>query len=1165
MNQIVRENKNRYQRMNYRVRKLSLNLNTKGKIRETKRLIKIERESYINSIERKNYDEYMEQKKRIKAMEKSIKVIEKKRLEAVNEINKVEKMNNEIKKINNNIFLNNINNMVNEINNMYKNIKKDNNRIIERGTKYIEEFNRIETEKEKIKNHNIKMLKNLHNDLDNKSVIRIEYINGIVDYYTMNRANIRRIITYIKDNYVKYEFEYVDEGVGSDITTSEMMRKYIIKKIDIVKSYDNIKVKKSGSFFKYYSLIDIDLSRYGILKKFDLEYYNDNCFYHSLRNQGLNEEKLNELKIFIKGSHLSFCNIPKVCEKLNIEILLHRYRNDGRQETIKYGESKEIYNIAFYDDHYFVYDQSPFTSYSLENYYDIKHIPNYNIIYRRRQRGKKFIYTRDVSRRINSLSMVKLLIDINTKLDNDKKILKKIKCDSDMMQTSYYNKVNNDFDLTDGNSDCKEYIFNAKSDDLIKNNITCFFDFEATTNEDIHKAYMVCYSFENDERVHCLNGYDENLCRKFLFDVTDKININQTLVLIAHNMRYDLSFISKYLYSINEIRSGNNIISVSGYFNKKKIILKDSYCMITAKLSSFPNMFNIKDVKKEVIDYSMYNDNVKSYYNDNKKLYNIEEMSEKYFNNITNTNNKELKEEFKRNIINWKLDRNGMFDIISYARKYCEQDVLILKSGYITFGKWIRELLNININNFYTISSVADYHLKKSGCYDGVYMLGGICRKFIANTVVGGRTMISNNTKKRFGRFDDLINNREKINNNSDVFKYLKKALSDFDGVSLYPSSMVTINGFIKGKPKSFDSTMTYKKLQKKSYYFVEILVTENNVNRSFPLTSITNNGVRKFTNEIVNTKLCVDKIQLEDLIEHHKIKFNIIRGYFFNDGFNDKVIKVMTNLFENRKKLKKEGNKAEIIFKLIMNGSYGKSIMKENDHIIKYFNSEDEGIKYMIRNYNNVIEGRKLLNDRKFIVKCKNNEIDQHFNFCHIGSMILSNSKRIMNRVMCLAEDNNIDIYYQDTDSMHMKYGDISKLSKLYKNKYNNELIGEELGQFHTDFSMKEKYNGNIIACGSIFLAKKCYLDVLKYDNNNNLIDLHIRLKGVSSKSIEYTAKKLYNHKLNVMNIIQLYNDLYNGKEINFDLTCNNNEAKFKKIDLLMKSIYEFNRRIKF
>ena len=60
------------------------------------------------------------------------------------------------------------------------------------------------------------------------------------------------------------------------------------------------------------------------------------------------------------------------------------------------------------------------------------------------------------------------------------------------------------------------------------------------------------------------------------------------------------------------------------------------------------------------------------------------------------------------------------------------------------------------------------------------------------------------------------------------------------------------------------------------------------------------------------------------------------------------------------------------------------------------------------------------------------------------------------MNEVMCLAEDNGISIFYQDTDSMHIPHDDISRLSELFEMKYNWKFIGKNMGQFHTEFSLK-------------------------------------------------------------------------------------------------------------
>ena len=58
-------------------------------------------------------------------------------------------------------------------------------------------------------------------------------------------------------------------------------------------------------------------------------------------------------------------------------------------------------------------------------------------------------------------------------------------------------------------------------------------------------------------------------------------------------------------------------------------------------------------------------------------------------------------------------------------------------------------------------------------------------------------------------------------------------------------------------------------------------------------------------------------------------------------------------------------------------------------------------------------------------------------YNYCHCGVEILSMSKRIMNEVMCLAEDVDLKIFYQDTDSMHMNYDEVPILTKEFQRKY--------------------------------------------------------------------------------------------------------------------------------
>ena len=77
------------------------------------------------------------------------------------------------------------------------------------------------------------------------------------------------------------------------------------------------------------------------------------------------------------------------------------------------------------------------------------------------------------------------------------------------------------------------------------------------------------------------------------------------------------------------------------------------------------------------------------------------------------------------------------------------------------------------------------------------------------------------------------------------------------------------------------------------------------------------------------------------------------------------------------------------------------------------------------------------------------------HFNYVHCGVELLSMSKRIMNKVFDVSNDCGVKTYYQYTDSIHLNYDDVGKNVKIYKQQYNQGLIGDGLGNIHVDFSM--------------------------------------------------------------------------------------------------------------
>ena len=140
------------------------------------------------------------------------------------------------------------------------------------------------------------------------------------------------------------------------------------------------------------------------------------------------------------------------------------------------------------------------------------------------------------------------------------------------------------------------------------------------------------------------------------------------------------------------------------------------------------------------------------------------------------------------------------------------------------------------------------------------------------------------------------------------------------------------------------------------------------------------------------------------------------------------------------------------------------------------------------------------------------------------------------MNEVMTLAEDEKLSRWYQDTDSMHINYEEVDLLSKAFYNKYNRDLIGDDMSQFHIDFDLDGSC-GSIFPIESYFLAKKVYIDKLEsVDKNGDAITGgHIRLKSVPTSCIKHTANSMS------LQPMGLYKHLFGtGSQIKFDLTEN-------------------------
>ena len=203
-------------------------------------------------------------------------------------------------------------------------------------------------------------------------------------------------------------------------------------------------------------------------------------------------------------------------------------------------------------------------------------------------------------------------------------------------------------------------------------------------------------------------------------------------------------------------------------------------------------------------------------------------------------------------------------------------------------------------------------------------------------------------------------------------------------------------------------------------------------------------------------------QIELQDLINFYEVEFRIIRGYYYVGDRDYSVRETITKLFHERKLLQKDDNPLNNCIKLMMNGSYGKAIQRiilssskfiSGNCLQSYITNNYYKIK-SIREITHNIENEKdrkngddmqkfdfdnddIFNYKKLYEVKVMNQVDQQFSMVPFGVDVLAMSKRIMNEVMCLAYDNDLCIWYQDTDSMHIEKDHIPKLKDLFKEKY--------------------------------------------------------------------------------------------------------------------------------
>ena len=825
-----------------------------------------------------------------------------------------------------------------------------------------------------------------------KVLIKIKMLDGQEKFLTYSQATIDNFTTLTQSI-------LVTKSEGLEV--SDGFEDFDVGQVANIKAFEipNV-INQDGGFFPYINKSDEELSKYQIYK--NVPPVIEHCLIHSLELSGIDSTPI---KQYITAN-IKKRDLKRICEILNIKIVLSYYDKNDKMRKSNYGKGSKIVQLALYKGHYFIHEN--------RNLFEIRNLFN------------------------------------DGKFERNIELVKKVK----------YNHTIDSLDYIEDEQQL--FVMNDRKPSEAK---IIAADLETIVCEGKHKLLLSGYSYNN--KTYILNR--ENFT-KSLDSIIKKVG-GDSYIIYYHNLKYDWNIMFKDIDNIISICEKDGVLySAKIIYNKCKFEFRDFYKMLSFPLSKIPELLNLCDNKKEFINYELYTTN-------NRRLRSIE------------INKKDLPEGAfdDETVLKYVTPHGSVYTYrhIDHYKYYLNYDCKVLMQAMNKLKDALYQATGLNMYNYLTISSLADHYMYKSGVYKDVFEMKGGLREFVMKCVIGGRVCTKDNDKWRI-----LI------------------PLNDYDACSLYPSAMKRFP-YATGRAKIITNFS-----EDLPYYCCKIKVLSSSKNQQIPFMTYKEDGKRIYTNNMDGRIIFVDKYTLEDYVEYHGMKYEFIEGVYWSST-NNSINDVIQKLYDERLKYKKTNQALQMSLKLLMNSSYGKTILKESKYKIRIVK---DLMKYVSKNYNQIIQAKKY--GKNYAVKILNDRYE-HWNRAHIGCGILSGSKRIMNEVMGLANDNNITIYYQDTDSMHIIDKQVKELENLYMKKFNRELNGNQMGQFHCDFDFPgEELKTNL----SIILGKKAY-----YDRVVNKIGEefdHCRLKGVNKSALrEYPNKEL------------LYTSLLCGSTINFNL----------------------------
>lgn len=339
-------------------------------------------------------------------------------------------------------------------------------------------------------------------------------------------------------------------------------------------------------------------------------------------------------------------------------------------------------------------------------------------------------------------------------------------------------------------------------------------------------------------------------------------------------------------------------------------------------------------------------------------------------------------------------------EVIKNFKTFCPFDVNMNE-----FFNDLRNEFGIDPIGYDSLSGYTFDAFKKCGCLDGVYEMTGKVAEFFRKCIKGGLIYA-----KR-GVYENVV---------------------CVDINSSYGAAMMKMKGVPKGKPKIF-----YDKLPEHYDYFVamvEVMVEE--------------------------------KIEYVDMNEYEdmkgKMNLKLIKGYYFDEGVNDKLHEFVNRLYE----LKKSKTSLSKVAKFMIAQIYGKCIPKGSCEVVRIMNEENFK-KFRMNNMPFISRYEKLKdegNEGKMKVWSKK-EFCSTYIIPQLALQILSLSKiQLMNVINERMNDEEVYKIYTDSITMSKRLFDELKFNERINDKLGGwkiEYEATKLEIFNKQSYMAELING--------------------------------------------------------------------------------------------------------